>query len=127
MKDSMIKIFELDDKIADIIIKLNQKGYNSEACCSGHSDENNSNPYIMFTQSASYMLEEHGVPNNWHKEPFPVLLISRDFTQEELDTLGKETCIDVAMKELANWVDKIDDYGGWNGSVFFEKDVDAIE
>ena len=127
MKVSMTKIFELDDKIADSIIKLNQKGYNSEACCSGHSDESNSNPYIMFTQSASYLLEEHGLPNNWHKEPFPVLLISRDFTQEELDTLGKETCIDVAMKELANWVDKIDDYGDWNGSVFFEKDVDVIE
>ena len=127
MKVSMTKIFELDDKIADSIIKLNQKGYNSEACCSGHSDESNSNPYIMFTQSASYLLEEHGLPNNWHKEPFPVLLISRDFTQEELDTLGKKTCIDVAMKELANWVDKIDDYGDWNGSVFFEKDVDVIE
>ena len=127
MKVSMIKIFELDDKIADIIIKLNEKGYNSEACCSGHSDESNSNPYIMFTQSASYMLKEYGVPDNWHKEPFSVLLISRDFTQEELDMLGKETCIDVAMKELANWVDKIDDYGAWNGNIFFEKDVDAIE
>ena len=61
MKVSMIKTFELDDKIADSIIKLNQKGYNSEACCSGHSDESNSNPDIMFTQSASYMLEEYGL------------------------------------------------------------------
>ena len=127
MKVSMTKIFELDDKIADIIIKLNQKGYNSESCCSGHSNESNSNPYIMFTQSASYMLKEYGVPDNWRKEPFPVLLISRDFTQEELDTLGKETCINVAMKELSNWVDKIDDYGAWNGSIFFETEVDAIE
>ena len=127
MKVSMTKIFELDDKIADIIIKLNEKGYNSESCCSGHSNESNSNPYIMFTQSASYLLEEHGLPNNWHKEPFPVLLISRDFTQKKIETIGKETCIDVAMKELANWVDKIDDYGGWNGSIFFEKEADAIE
>lgn len=57
MKDN-IKIektttFLCDELIADAIIKLNDKGYDTLYCCSGHADEIMPAPYIMFGYDAS--------------------------------------------------------------------------
>ena len=40
--------FEVDDKIAESIIKLNNKGFETAMCCSGHPDEKEIIPYVMF-------------------------------------------------------------------------------
>ena len=39
MKLKKVVTFEVDDKIAESIIKLNNKGYETAMCCSGHPDE----------------------------------------------------------------------------------------
>ena len=39
MKLRKVSEFEVDDKIAESIIKLNNKGYEPSMCCSGHPDE----------------------------------------------------------------------------------------
>ena len=106
MKVSMTKIFELDDKIADIIIKLNQKGFETAMSCSGHPDEKEITPYVMFTRFVSYRIEY--IPFGWVvDENFEELVIRRFFTEEEEKIFTKEQLVDIAAKELDNWVDSL--------------------
>lgn len=43
-------VVEIDDMIMPIIKVLNQKGYKTKFCCSGHYYENNTNTYISFDE-----------------------------------------------------------------------------
>lgn len=43
-----LNVVEIDDMILPIIKILNEKGYITEYCCSGHSYEDNTNTYIAF-------------------------------------------------------------------------------
>lgn len=120
MKDN-IKIektttFLCDELIADAIIKLNDKGYDTLYCCSGHVDEILPAPYIMFGYEASIGFSITGIttPNNWlydcegYSHDIPLKLrIYRPITDEEYKIFGVETIIKIAMKELNNWVDSL--------------------
>ena len=54
--------FEIDDKIAGAIIKLNQLGYTTSYCCSSHPEDKDSDPpYIMFTKLVSPWIKT--IPN----------------------------------------------------------------
>lgn len=46
-------MFKSDNEISHIISKLNQKGYHTDACCSGHK-EDLSMPYILFANLDNY-------------------------------------------------------------------------
>ena len=48
---------EVDDKIAESIIKLNNKGYETAMSCSGHPDEEEIIPYVMFNRFVSCRIE----------------------------------------------------------------------
>ena len=99
--------FEIDDKIAGAIIKLNQLGYTTNYCCSSHPEDKNSDPpYIMFTKLVSPWIKT--TPNNWYIDKrFKECVIKREFTSEEKEIFTGEQLVDLAMKELNNWVDKL--------------------
>ena len=106
MKLKKVVEFEVDDKIAESIIKLNNKGFETAMCCSGHPDEKEITPYIMFTRFVSYGIEY--IPFGWiADERFKELVIRRCFTEEEEKIFTKEQLVDIAAKELDNWVDSL--------------------
>ena len=101
--------FEIDDKIAESIIKLNNKGFETAMCCSGHPDEKEITPYVMFTRFVSYGIEY--IPFGWIvDERFKELVIRRYFTSEEKEIFTKEQLIDIAARELDSWVDSLPDF-----------------
>ena len=99
--------FEVDDKIAGAIIKLNQLGYTTSYCCSSHPEDKDSHPpYIMFTKLVSPWIKT--IPNNWYVDKrFKECVINREFNNEEKEIFTGEQLVDLAMKELNNWVDKL--------------------
>ena len=106
MKIKKVVTFEVDDKIAESIIKLNNKGFETAMCCSGHPDEKEIVPYVMFTKFVSYGIEY--IPHTWVIDKrFEELVIRRYFTSEEKEIFKKEQLIDIAAKELDNWVDSL--------------------
>ena len=109
MKLKKVVEFEVDDKIAKSIIKLNNKGFETVMCCSGHPDEEEIVPYVMFTKFVSYGIEY--IPHTWVIDKrFKELVIRRYFTNEEKEIFTKEQLIDIAAKELDNWVDSLPDF-----------------
>ena len=106
MKLKKITTFEVDDKIAESIIKLNNKGYETAMCCSGHPDEEEIVPYVSFTKFVSYGIEY--IPFDWIADKrFKELVIRRFFTDEEKEIFTKEQLVDIAARELDNWVDTL--------------------
>ena len=99
--------FEVDDKIAGAIIKLNQLGYTTSYSCSSHPEYKDSDPpYIMFTKLVSPWIKT--TPNNWYVDKrFKECVIKREFTSEEKEIFTGEQLVDLAMKELNNWCDKL--------------------
>ena len=106
MKLKKITTFEVDDKIAESIIKLNNKGFETTMCCSGHPDEKEIIPYVMFNKFVSHVIEY--IPFSWVVDKrFEELVIRRYFTDEEKEIFTKEQLINIAAKELDNWVDSL--------------------
>ena len=106
MKLKKVVEFEIDDKIAESIIKLNNKGYETAMCCSGHPDEEEIIPYVMFNRFVSYGIEY--IPCSWVVDKrFKELVIRRFFDDEEKEIFTGEQLVDLAMKELNNWCDKL--------------------
>ena len=66
MKMQITKTFEIDEKIAPHIKKLNDKGYLTDMCCAGHPEEKESG-YIIFDAITSINLLEKGLslPRGW--------------------------------------------------------------
>ena len=129
MRITITKSFECDDDIAYAIIKLNQKGYKTEFCCSGHEDD--LYPYILFDRWTSIMLN-NSHPKNWIVDnnedssyQYRTLSIRRRFTAEELDTMTDKQLIEKAMNELAEWVDKLKPIP--EPYVEYEYKIDGIE
>ena len=109
MKLKKVVEFEIDDKIAESIIKLNNKGYETAMCCSGHPDEEEIIPYVMFTKFVSYGIEY--IPCSWVVDKrFKELVIRRFFDDEEKEIFTKEQLIDIAARELDSWVDSLPDF-----------------
>ena len=109
MKLKKVVTFEVDDKIAESIIKLNNKGYETAMCCSGHPDEEEITPYVMFTRFVSYGIEY--IHFGWIvDERFKELVIRRFFTDEEKEIFTKEQLINIAARELDNWVDSLPEF-----------------
>lgn len=59
------EIVEIDDFILPTIILLNQRGYKTLHCCSGHPNENISNCYIKFDES----IQLPSIPKGFRKQP----------------------------------------------------------
>ena len=109
MKLKKVVEFEVDDKIAESIIKLNNKGYETAMCCSGHPDEEEMIPYVMFNKFVSHVIEY--IPHTWVIDKrFEELVIRRYFTSEEKEIFTKEQLVDIAAKELDSWVDSLPEF-----------------
>ena len=109
MKLKKITTFEVDDKIAESIIKLNNKGFETAMCCSGHPDEKEIIPYVMFNKFVSHVIEY--IPFTWVIDKrFEELVIRRYFTSEEKEIFTKEQLIDIAARELDSWVDSLPEF-----------------
>ena len=109
MKLKKITTFEVDDKIAESIIKINNKGFETTMCCSGHPDEKEIIPYVMFNKFVSHIIEY--IPHTWVIDKrFEELVIRRYFTSEEKEIFTKEQLIDIAARELDSWVDSLPDF-----------------
>ena len=109
MKLKKITTFEVDDKIAESIIKLNNKGFETAMCCSGHPDEEEIIPYVMFNRFVSCRIEY--IPFSWVVDKnYKELVIRRFFTDEEKEIFTKEQLVDIAARELDNWVDTLPEF-----------------
>lgn len=108
MKIKITKEFEVDPKIAHAIILLNDKGYKTDYCCSGHPEElfkdRICNGVAYYHMGTYICFKDRDIlkdcPDNW------VLScggIYRFYSQEEIDTFGLDQLIDIAMKELLNF------------------------
>lgn len=66
MKMQITKTFEIDEKIAPHIKKLNDKGYLTDMCCAGHPEEGKCG-YIIFDAITSLTLLDRGLslPREW--------------------------------------------------------------
>ena len=109
MKLKKVVTFEVDDKIAESIIKLNNKGFETAMCCSGHPNEEEITPYVMFNKFVSHVIEY--IPFTWVIDKrFEELVIRRYFTSEEKEIFTKEQLIDIAARELDNWADTLPEF-----------------
>ena len=100
--------FDCDDKIAESIMKLNRKGYETDYWCEGHIDMDK-DPYISFTRIPSIELYNnvHPPTNLYYDNKPNNLVLRRRFTEEERKIFYDDDLIDLAMKELENWVEKL--------------------
>lgn len=112
MKLRIINTFECDEKIIDLIIKLHQKGYVTEFCCSGHPGD--LNPYLLFNRNSSIDLDGLA-PENWTCDrnedasyPYKAYSIRRKFTLMDKLKYTPDELIDIAMSELAQWIDELE-------------------
>lgn len=64
-------VAEIDDLMLPIIMILNQKGYCTKFCCSGHVYEKGCYPYIMFDSFLNEILDEDEFNNLFKKLPEP--------------------------------------------------------
>ena len=111
------EVFECDDLIADSIIKLNMKGFTTEFSCSGHisnkttrGDRIHFDTYVMFGRVPSILLKT--IPMNWTEDKVgDHKVIRRSFTYEESTTLTDEELLELASRELKNWVHLLDPIG----------------
>ena len=109
MKLKKVVEFEIDDKIAESIIKLNNKGFETSMSCSGHPDEEEIIPYVMFNRFVSCRIEY--IPFSWVVDKnYKELVIRRFFTDEEKEIFTKEQLVDIAARELDNWVDTLPNF-----------------
>ena len=117
MQLKITNVFECDDLIVDSIIMLNQKGYLTDFCCSGHEGEGRSvQPYVSFTRIGSLEIDLNHIepPKNWHtreeKSSSGLVIhysIYRHFTDEEFENNSITSLIELAMEELYSWADSL--------------------
>ena len=106
------KYVDIDEKIVNAIKILNEKGYTTRYCCSGHpenldkikKDKTNMGTYVAFDSDIIFI--DNGVPENW-TQPINVPGMYRYFTDEEIDNFTPNQLIDLAMKELEEWANNL--------------------
>lgn len=112
------EVFECDDLIVDSIIELTTKGYATNFCCSGHVEKKalignkiNFDTYIMFDRFPSFFMK-NAKPNNWVEEDMDNhKIIKRYFTLDEDVIFTDEAMLELASRELANWVKSLEPIG----------------
>ena len=106
MKLIQTKEFEVDDAIAQHIIELNNKGYQTEYCCSGHAGKY-SPGYILFDTATSSYIKQYVIyaPGRWY---FNFMQDKRVGVYMRLhDRPISEKLLEVRLKSLQKWIDEL--------------------
>lgn len=107
------KSIKVDPLIANAIKILNEKGYTTKFCCSGHPDElykyeNNIyhlGSHVTFDNDTLKIIDEtKDIPRNWICNEIGIY---RFFTEEEVDVFKPEQLIQISMKELEEWANEL--------------------
>ena len=113
VKIEIKKSIKVDPLIANAIKTLNEKGYNTKFCCSGHPDElykyeNNLyhlGSYVTFDNDTLKIIDEtKDIPRNW---TYNGMGIYRFFEESDIEIFTPEQLIEISMKELENWANNL--------------------
>lgn len=106
-------VVEIDDIVMKAIQILNNKGYITEYCCSGHLDESDTNTYISFKSGKcpneipkGFILEDEKYynMNNWKKTNESLCIRKWYRNSEDLGKQLLQTGID-----LIDWAESLND------------------
>ena len=92
-------IIEVDELLIPTIRILNQKGYYTKACCSGHYYGQHSNGYIMFEED----IDIPSLPCGWTKEIFANHVTIRSSRKYNKPTIKNFKQICDNAKILVDW------------------------
>ena len=107
------KSIKVDPLIANAIKILNEKGYTTKFCCSGHPDElykyeNNLyhlGSYVTFEHDVFNVITEvKNIPKNWICNEIGLY---RFFKEDDVETFKPEQLIEISMKELEDWANDL--------------------
>lgn len=110
-----LNVVEIDDILLPIIKKLNQKGYITQYCCSGHTYEGDTNTYIAFdndtipkTIPKDFILEDEDYykKNNW------TFIGNMMCIRKGYEDIPKDKLYEELLKthlDLMKWVDLLED------------------
>ena len=109
-----IKTFEVDEKIAPHIEKLNNKGYITEFSCSGHP-ERSMLGYITFDVCTSIDIEENniGTPHGWfccneYDDDKRYSIYMEDLDEDNYKSVViTDEYIDHKLELLDQWIDSL--------------------
>ena len=125
----MKKQFEVDDKIAQHIKNLNNKGYVTEYCCSGHPEKPNLG-YILFDSSTSLDIQDYEIepPEDWFYIQLPndrrIGIYMKGSGNKEFIYSGQVTdeYIDDKLNKLEEWVNSLETHHkGYNIKIYYNK------
>jgi hypothetical protein len=89
------EVFEVDELIADTIIELNDKGWATEFCCSGHLEENYIATYIKFKHMPETM------PRGFYKDDDCIRVMGRSRNLTGIDGFDELVKINRILYEWA--------------------------
>lgn len=99
------QLVEIDELMIYPIIKLNQLGYYTRFCCSGHAYNDCLSTYIMF--DSGYMPST--IPEGWVKDGSCIRYRPpEDKEWYNISTKKRQTIIFKAMKKLYDWCDNLE-------------------
>ncbi len=108
-----IKTFEVDEKIAPHIKKLNNKGYVTEFSCSGHP-ERSIFGYIVFDVCTSIDIEDNniGSPHGWfycdEHDDKRCAIYMEDLEEDNYKSVViTDEYIDLKLELLDQWIDSL--------------------
>jgi len=100
-------IIEVDEMILPTIKLLNQKGYMTEYCCSGHYGRDISSIYIKFYEECFEDIINSDLPEEFEIESGSTIRYSPN---EELGSYAKFTYIMMKNIELLRWAMELADF-----------------
>lgn len=101
-------LIEIDELMIPTIKILNQKGYFTRFCCSGHYYDQHPNGYIMFEEG----IEIPNIPKDWNKEMHNDCVIIRSTIPDgsgKRPTIKDFKKICDNAKILVDWANKLPD------------------
>lgn len=103
--DRNTELIELDELMIEPIKILNQKGYVTEYCCSGHLYENFLSTYIMFNKH--YMPTT--LPKDWILDEYNNSIIRyRDSQWKDKKVSQRQKSINKAIQSLLEWSENLE-------------------
>ena len=98
-------LVELDDPIAKYISQLNELGYRTKACCSGHNYDYYLDIYILFVREYKFDY----LPEDWEYDNRDKKIIRCKENGRHLISTNIDIIIGQAMYSLDKWIKRMED------------------